>query len=155
MTDTEDQPTPDATDELGDAGKKAIKAERDRAAAAERALRAKEAELADATSRLSAFEAQIGDLTKQVTDRDLSNTRLTIGLEKGLSKAHIDRLQGGTPEEITADADELLRLFPPAAPAAASSTPTPRADPSQGARGPGKTSPAEEFAQAMGPLLNP
>lgn len=149
MTD-EDQPTPEPADELGDAGKKALKAERDRAAAAERSLRAKEAELADATSRLGAFEAQIGDLTKQVTDRDLVNTRLTIGLEKGLSKAHIDRLQGSTPEELAADADELIRLFPPAT--AATST-TPKPDPSQGARGPGKASAADQFAAAVGDLF--
>jgi hypothetical protein len=153
MPDEDDQPTPAPADDLGDAGRKAIKAERDRAAAAERSLRAKEAELADATSRLTAFESQITDLTKQVTDRDLANTRLTVGLEKGLPKAFIERLRGTTPEEIAADADELVQLIPAAAPAAAAST-TPKADPSQGARGPGKPTPAEEFAAAMAPQFN-
>jgi hypothetical protein len=144
MTD-EDQPTPEPTEDLGDAGKKALKAERDRAAAAERSLRAKEAELADATSRLGAFEAQIGDLTKQVSDRELVNTRLTIGLEKGLSKAHIDRLQGSTAEELAADADQLLELFPIAKPAESSNT-NPRPDLSQGVRGIGRSDPKDQFA---------
>jgi hypothetical protein len=151
----DDQPTPEPAEDLGEAGKKALKAERDRAAAAERALRAKEAELADATSRLSTFEAQIGDLSKQVNERELVNQRLTIGLEKGLTQAHMKRLTGNTPEEIAADADQLLLDFPITAPATTNTPRTPRTDPSQGVRGPGKSTPAEEFAQAMGPLLNP
>jgi hypothetical protein len=153
MPDEDDQPTPEPADELGDAGKKALKAERDRAAAAERALRAKEAELADATSRLTAFESQIGDLSKQATERDLTNARLTVALEKGLPRAFVDRLRGNTPEEIAADADELVQLIPPTQ-SGTSTTNNPRPDPSQGARGPGKSTPADEFAAAVGGLFS-
>jgi uncharacterized phage infection (PIP) family protein YhgE len=147
---TDDTTTPDPVDELGDAGKKAIKAERDRAAAAERQLRALQAQLDEATSRATSLEASNGDLAKQVTERELANTRLTVGLDKGLSKVWIDRLKGTTPEEIAADADEILQSLPQ--PAAAGST-NPKPDPSQGARGPGQQTPADQFAASVGSLF--
>jgi hypothetical protein len=150
MTDeNQPEPTPEPpADDLGDAGKKALKAERDRAAAAERQLRTLQAQYDEATSRVTAFEVQVGDLTKQVSERELANTRLTVAIEKNLPLKFADRLRGTTPEEIAADADEIVQALPQ--PTAGGATTSPKPDPSQGARGPGKSSPNEQFAAALG-----
>lgn len=148
-TDTENPS--DNDDTLGDAGKNAIKAERARAAAAERQLRAIQAELNEATSRAQSLETQNGELTQTLTAAERANLRLTVGLDKGLPKSLIERLQGDDAETLAADADVLLALIPAASPAST----TPRPDPSQGARSPAASTPQAAFAAAMGPILNP
>jgi hypothetical protein len=127
---------PDA-DQLGDAGKKALTAERDLRKAAEKELakyRKAEADKADAdkteTEKRAAADAR-------ADAAELRATRLEVAHAKGLTPAQAKRLVGTTREELEADADEVLRDFPttPAKQAA------PKPDPSQGARGETKTRP--------------
>lgn len=153
MTDTDNQPDPttDETEGLAEAGRKALAAERARANAAEKQLRALQAQLDDATSRAANLEAANGDLTAQLTDREKANLRLTVGLEKGLPKGLIDRLKGDDEESLAADADALLQLIPNTSGANSSTQPKP--DPSQGARGPAPSKPADIFAAAIGDLF--
>lgn len=146
MTDPDNQPDPTSADPdgLADAGRKALAAERQRANTAEKQLKALQTQLDEATSQLTTLQTTNGDLTAQLTDRDRANLRLTVGLEKGLPKALIDRLKGDDEETLTADADQLLQLFPPSG--GASTTNQPKPDPSQGARGPAPTTPKDQFA---------
>ena len=152
MTD-DNQPDPGTepqADSLGEAGKKAIAAERARATAAEKQLKALQTQLDEATSQLTSLQTMNGDLTAQLSDREKANLRLTVGLEKGLPKGLIERLKGDDEESLTADADELLQLLPSGG---APSSSQPKPDPSQGARGPGKTTTAQQFAAAVGDLF--
>jgi hypothetical protein len=152
---TDEQTPTNGTDpeseQLGDAGQKAIKAERARASAAERELRAVQAQLQEAISRADKAETATNSLTSDLTEAQKQNLRLTVGIEKGLTKSLIGRLQGDDEETLSADADELLKLVGPPAPTSS----TPRPDPSQGSRTPAPTTPAAAFASAMGQYLNP
>lgn len=141
---------PPADEPLREPGKKALQAERERADAEAKARKELEQKLA----KLAPLE-QIADLLggkptgdgktdlERLTERlsqhetDLASEREArwrseVALEKGLSLAQAARLQGGTKEELLADADALLELFP-AAPSTGPRTPAP--DPSQGSRG--------------------
>ena len=123
----EDQDTPD----LGEAGQKAIKAERDARKTAERTV----AELA---AKLKSFEdANLSELerTKKAADEAASelaalrieNVRNRVALTKGVPADLIEFLTGSTEEEVTAKADVLMSRL--------SSSGTPKPDPSQGAKG--------------------
>lgn len=155
---SDDQPTTDAPAaasqgdpaDLGDAGKAAIKAERERANAAERDLKALQTQFEAATAKVTAFEAAGQETAAQIAARDLQITRLNVGIDKGLPKALIGRLQGADEAAIAADADELMKIMP----AASAPSTSPRPDPSQGAKTPGSTSLESQFANFMGPLLN-
>src|SRR5690554_3371888 len=59
------------------------------------------------TERLTAFE-------QQLSQERLARWRAEIAHEKGLTPAQAERLRGETREELAADADELLSLFPSA-----------------------------------------
>ena len=118
-TDTQAQDANVAEDSLGDAGKKALEAERRnaRAAARERdALAAKLKEFEDrdkseadkAVERAAAAEKRVAELEAQAT-------RLEVAFENGLTPAQAKRLVGSTREELEADAKELLATFKPAA----------------------------------------
>lgn len=125
------------TDQLGDAGKKALEAERTQRKAAEKELakyRKAEADRADADKSEAEKRAAA---EQRAADAEMRATRLEVAHEKGLTPAQAKRLVGSTKEELEADADEILRDFPttPAKPAA------PKPDPSQGARGEAKTRP--------------
>lgn len=143
--DTADQTTETQTEtqgdpELGDAGKRAIEAERSARKAAEQQAKALTEQLEAATLRASAFEAANTDLTNTVTTREQELTRLKVGLAKGLPPSLVDRLRGDDEAALTADADSLLALLPQATVPA-----PPRPDPTQGSRGPSTTDPATEF----------
>jgi hypothetical protein len=119
------------TDELGDAGKKALATERDARKAAEKELakyRKAEADRAEADKTEAEKRAAAEERAQAA---ELRATRLEVAHEKGLTAAQAKRLVGTTREELEADADEVLRDFPvtPAKPAA------PKPDPSQGAKG--------------------
>lgn len=140
---------------LGDAGKQALVAERKRADDAEKALKAanlklQQAEDADKTelekaqSRIKELEAANATLTVDLTDRDKTILRLNTGIDEGLPKNLIARLQGDDEESIKADAVSLRELVPDNTP-----SPFPKADPSQGPKGAGKTSNADQFAQQL------
>ena len=121
MTDTAehdsatDQP---ATGELGDAGKKALDAER-------RDKRAAEKRAADLEARLKEFEDRDKTETTRAVERaeaaekaaaaaEARALRLEVASEKGLTPAQAKRLVGETREELEADASELLDTFKPA-----------------------------------------
>lgn len=107
-----------ATGELGDAGKKALDAERrDKRAAEKRATdleaRLKEFEDRDKTESTRAIErAEAAE--KALAAAESRVLRLEIASEKGLTPAQAKRLVGETREELEADASELLETFKPA-----------------------------------------
>lgn len=131
--------------ELGDAGKKAIAAERKRADALDKELKAFKA---DAEARANAeltelerFKKENEDLRSANTAADLERIRLSVALEKGLPANLAARLQGTDRESIEADADTLSELVG-ARPAGQV-----RPDPSQGPKSTvGERSPGEQFA---------
>lgn len=154
MTDdvTPPEPThPPAGDEpLGEAGTKALKAERDRASAAERELRAMQAQFSDATSRLTAADTQIADFNAKLAAAEAARLRYEVAYDKGIPKELIDRLRGDDIESLSADADSLKGLLAPITPTST----TPRPDPSQGPRSPAATGPKAAFEQWAREALN-
>lgn len=133
-------PTPPATEtpttqgdpaDLGDAGKKALEAERKRAAQAEReakALKTRLDELEAANlSELEKAQKAANDATARLAEFEQTTLRQKVALVKGVPADLVDRLRGTTEDEIAADADALMALVK------APTTPLP--DPSQGARG--------------------
>ena len=119
------------TQELGDAGKKAIAAERDARKAAEKAN-------AELSAKLKAFEdSKLTELelAKKQADESAAelarlrseNVRNKVALDKGVPADLVEFLTGDTEGDIAAKADLLLaRLNTPG---------TPKPDPSQGAKG--------------------
>lgn len=150
MTSTDPADPNQGDPDLGEAGKRAIAAERDRANAAERQLRALQTQLDTAAARVTELEQTTQTMTGDLASRDLAISRLNIGIDKGLPRPLIERLQGADEAALAEDADALLALLPPATPVPG----TPRPDPSQGGRSPGTSTPEQAFAAAMGPLLN-
>ena len=157
MSDTTPEPQPQGDpDQLGDAGKAALAAERKRANEAEK--RAKEAEsriqalenqglsdLEKATNELKAAQAEVARLTGENESQALTITRYQVGVTEGLPANLIARLQGTDEESFKADAASLRELVPSNTP-----SPFPKADPSQGGKpGVGKTSNADVFASQM------
>ena len=58
--------------------------------------------------------ADVDDLTRTNTDLTATNLRLEVGYELGLPLSLAKRLQGGTREEMLADAEALVELVTPA-----------------------------------------
>lgn len=152
MSDENPQGDPEA---LGDAGKAALAAERKRANDAEKLAREAQArikeleekdatELEKATRRIKELEEANQTLTTDVATRDKTILRLNTGIDEGLPKNLIARLQGDDEDTIKADAASLRELIPDNTP-----NPFPKADPSQGPKGAGKTSNADLFAQQL------
>lgn len=130
------EPKPE-TDPLGEAGKKALAAERDARKAAEKELakyRKAEQEKAEADKTEAEKRAAA---EQRAADAELRATRLEVAHAKGLTPAQAKRLVGTTKEELEADADEILRDFP----TAQAKPGAPKPDPSQGPRGETKTRP--------------
>lgn len=159
----ETEGTPEA---LGDAGKKAIQAEREARKAAEQARRDIETRLAEATSKLQEHE----DADRSVAERlevaasratELANVeksradvaeakllRLEVAQEKGISGDALALLSGGTREELETKADSILALIN----ASISDVSAPVVY--QEGRSPsGVTSPESDFAAAMRSIL--
>jgi len=144
--------TPDAapevgaeTPELGDAGKKAIAAERRRADALDKELKALRAEAeARATAELSELERVKKERDELATGKSASDReaiRLKVALEKGLPANLAARLQGDDYDSLVADADALLEFIP------SDAKPIPKLDPSQGPKDAvGDQSPGAQFA---------
>jgi hypothetical protein len=100
-----------------DAVKKALAAERKaakdaRKQAEELAAKVKDYEDRDKTEQ-EKLSAKLDSLTSEAKATKAENLRLRVALEKKLPAELIDRLKGNTLEEITADADELLKLVKP------------------------------------------
>jgi hypothetical protein len=99
---------------LGDAGKRALKAERDRAKA-EKAradtLAAKVKEYEDAQlSEQEKKERDLADATTRATAAETKLAKLEAALAAGLPRDLADRLQGDTPEALAEDAAKLAAL---------------------------------------------
>jgi hypothetical protein len=133
---------PEGDKPLGPAGEKALAAERARVKELERqyAELAPLKQLADVInggqkSKDGKSEAELLNERFDAYETELSKERgarwrAEIAAEKGLSAQQAARLNGSTREELLADADELLTLFPGAV-----GPRLPAPDPSQGARG--------------------
>jgi len=129
--------------ELGEAGKRAIAAERTRADAAERRVRELEASIGGFESQIADLTGERDALTNDLGAKDATITRLNVGIDKGLPKSLIARLQGDDEDALLADADSLLEFVP------ADAKSSPRPDPSQGAKETGTPSTAQQFADAF------
>ncbi|SBT64228.1 hypothetical protein GA0070622_1198 [Micromonospora sediminicola] len=127
---------------LGPGGEKALREEREARKALERQIGelAPLKQLADllGTKPTGDGKTDLEQLTERLNkhDEDLAKERAArwraeVAHEKGLTPAQAARLNGGTRDELAADADALLQLFP-AAPAGPRN---PAPDPTQGTRG--------------------
>lgn len=132
-------PTPAATDpatppvdpdpSLGDAGKKAIQAERARAAKAEADLKTLRQEIEDSKKTAEQKSADaVAAATATANEASAKALSYEVAAAKGLDLALAARLRGSTREELEADADTLMALIPkgtdPAAPPAPPVGPT-------------------------------
>lgn len=123
-------------DGLGDAGKRALQAERDRAKKAEQQLKQARDELAELK--------KTGDATKSAMDKVLAKLEAAeersqnaeqralhgeVVAATGLSMAKVARLKGGTVEELMADAEEVFDWKP--ADDKGEGGPTPPGEPAQ------------------------
>lgn len=115
---TEDpDPTPDPKNDLGDAGKRALDAERKRARdekkrADELAARLKEIEDKD-KSETEKLSGKLTEAEQRAASAEARAMRLEVAHDKALTTAQANRLVGTTKEELEADADELLAQFSP------------------------------------------
>lgn len=132
-------------DGLGDAGRRAIAAERAAAADATRQLREAQMQLAGMQGRITELETNLGTLS---TERDTATTdalRYRVALENGVPAVLAGRLQGADEAALIADAAALLGSIPTAT--TTTTTKTPRPDLSQGSRTPVNASPEAAFQQ--------
>lgn len=141
--------------ELGDAGKRALQAERARAEAAEKQLKEVEqrlkaledqglSELDKARTELETLRAETARLTDENARQSTEIIRLNVGIDEGLPKNLIARLHGDDEDSLKADAASLRELIP------ADRAAFPKADPSQGPKGAaGEQSTAQQFADAI------
>ena len=134
--------------DLGDAGKRALHAERTARAEAERRAAAAEAEVEKyrkATETEAERQArELDDAKKNAEQAAGLVARYEAAETAGLPLSMAKRLIGATPEELAADAAQLAQTL------AAQPSGTPRADPSQGAGNTGSgrtTSVAEAMAE--------
>ena len=116
--------------ELGEAGKKALDAERKRANALEKQLKQFQAEREQAEaaklSDLERAQRAAQEAAAQLAEYQKTAIRQKVALEKGVPAELVDRLRGDDEESLSVDADALLALL---------NKPTsPRPDPSQGAK---------------------
>lgn len=108
---SEEKDTDAKSEELGEAGKRALDAERRARRQAESRLKelegkVKEAEDAEKTE-LERLQGQVADLTKQAEAAEAKATRFEVAAAKGLTLAQARRLVGSTREELETDADEM------------------------------------------------
>lgn len=127
---TPTEPQGDPAD-LGDGGKKALDAERKRAAAAEKSAKSLQAQLDEIKqanlSELEKAQKAAAESTARLAEYEQTTLRQRVALAEGMPADLVDRLRGTTEEEYTADAKALMALVK--API------TPRPDPSQGGHG--------------------
>lgn len=152
-SETTENQTPDAVEkqgdpaDLGDAGKKALDAERKRAHEAEKQAKLLQAQI-DALNDSKLTEAQrmqkqIDDLTARYEEAQLSALRDRIAVEENIPAGLVPYLAGKDETELRESAVSLR-----AAIAEAAKPGTPKPDPTQGAQGaPADASTASQFAQ--------
>jgi hypothetical protein len=115
---TDTTPDAPATDALGDAGKKALDAERREKRAAEKRATELETRLKEFEDRDKTEAQKLADRAeaaeKRAAELESRSLRLEVASEKGLTAGQAKRLIGSTREELEADADEILKDFAPA-----------------------------------------
>lgn len=146
-TDVKDSAQGDSGEVLGDAGKKALVAEREARKEAERQAAAYKKQLDDAAkanmSDLERAQAEAKSASERAAAAERDVLRYRIAAKHGITDADADLFLTGSDEEtMTAQAARYAEL---------NQTPTtPRPDPSQGAKGTQQsTSPAQAFAAAF------
>jgi len=106
--------TPPATgDSIGDAGRAAIKAERDAAKAAREEAKAATAELERIRAALAGKESDEQTVATARAEAEAAKAtalRYKVAAEKGLPADLIPRLVGDTEADLAADADALIAL---------------------------------------------
>lgn len=146
----ESQGDPEA---LGDAGKKALQAERSARESAEKRLREVEAALESVTGERDAakesFEDQMTALRAEVARTAVERDRVQVAYEKGLPVDLVEYLRGETREEMEKSAETLAtHLMEARKPG------VPKPDMSQGAHGePGPVTTNQMFADFAEHLL--
>lgn len=109
--------TPSPAD-LGDAGKKALQAERDARKKAEDDFKALQQQVADSQKTAEQKTADaLAAAQSSANEAAAKALRYEVAAEKGLSLSLAARLTGSTKEELEADADQLMSLIPQAPPA--------------------------------------
>lgn len=137
-----DTETPDGEEKPEDS---AEEWDRDRALAK---IRKSNAEAKTQRERAKAAEAKLanaGDAEDRAAKAEAKAARLEIALELGIPANIAHRLQGDTPEELRADAEDLLQLF--ASKGTPSNKPRPKLGHLQGGTTPGQE--AELDAEAI------
>lgn len=116
--DPDSKPDADPKGDLGDAGKKALDAERKARRDAEKALAEAQAQLKELSDKDKSETDKLRDeLSTLKQERDAAAAKVLrseIAMAKGLTAAQAKRLVGSTQEELEADADEILEAFPAA-----------------------------------------
>lgn len=140
-TETEQDGQQEATeattdDQLGDAGKRAIDAERKARSAAEKNAKDLQSKL-DEIERANMSELEKAQQAAQSAQAELTQyqaraMRQQVALSKGIPAALVDRLQGDTEDDLNADADALLALI--------NAPKSPKPDPTAGGHGTDNTS---------------
>jgi len=118
-TTTPAAPAATGEDALGDAGKRALQAERERARRAEAEAKAARDELAklkaDSDSSKSDMErvlAKLAEMEKKAQAAERKAVLAEVASKTGLSMAKVSRLQGDTVDELLADAGEVFDWKP-------------------------------------------
>lgn len=143
---TSAQTTPQGDpDGLGEAGRRAIAAERTAAAEANRQLRDAQMQLAGMQGRITELETTNGTLSSERDTASVDALRYRVALEQGIPPVLAGRLQGADEAALIADAAALLSSLPTST--AQPTTKTPRPDLTQGSRTPVSTSPESAFQQ--------
>lgn len=128
----------DETDWKAESRKWETRAKENSTAAAQ--LAAIEEEKKTAEERL---EERATKAEKDLADALLERARAVVALDKGLTASQAKRLVGSTPEELAADADELLADL-------GKQSTAPKADLSQGPKATGGSQdPAQQFAEII------
>jgi hypothetical protein len=145
------QVDPAGTDEpLREPGKKALEAERTRAAAAEKALNDLRKEIED--SKKTAEQKANDDLIaaqKAASESATRALRYEVAAAKGLDLSLAARLAGSTKAELEADADALMALIPQ--PAAVARGPHIPSEGTGGEKAAGATQLGESDVKSMTP----
>lgn len=81
------------------------------AADSEKKIEELTAELAKKQTTIDGHQAVVDDLNAKIKEMELSSTKVSIALEKGLPYQMAERLTGANKEEITADADAMVKLI--------------------------------------------
>ncbi|QCR53214.1 hypothetical protein C1N80_06210 [Brachybacterium sp. SGAir0954] len=162
MADEQTTEAPEATQEqqgepaeqLGEGGKKALDAERKRAADAEKRVKALEAQLEEkanaSLSEAELMQKQIEALSAKYEAAQQASLRDRVAVSEQIPEGLIGYLTGSTEDDIRDSAKQLK-----AAIAEAAKPGTPAPDPSQGAHGASSGgSTADKFAQFFAERIN-